>query len=129
MVIGLPTMNEKYCNSEICVLAKNKRDRFLTSSSREKEPLELVHTNICGPMQTHSISGILYFLTFIDDYRRKEWVYFLKDRSDAFSRFKEFKEKAKKQSGKPLKVLKSDRQGEYNSNDFKSCCQQQAIIM
>ena len=50
-------------------------------------PLEIVHSDICGPMQTSSIGGCNYFLTFIDDYSRKTWVYFLKNKSDAFSCF------------------------------------------
>jgi hypothetical protein len=50
-------------------------------------------------MQTPSISGRLYFLTFIDDFSRKVWVYFLKYKSDVFVVFKEFKEKVEKESG------------------------------
>lgn len=128
MVIGLPIMNEKNYNCEICVIENHKRDRFPTSSSREKESLVLIHIDICGPMQTQSIGGSLYFMTFIDDYSRKIWVYFLKNKLDTFSRFKEFKVEAKRQSGKPLKVLKFDRGGEYKSNNFKTFCQQKGII-
>lgn len=56
-------------------------------------------------------------------------MYFVKNKSDTFSRFKEFKTKKEKLSGNPLKVLISDRGGEYNSNEFKYFCQQQGIIM
>ena len=124
IVIGLSTMSENDCNCEICVLSKHKRDSFPTSSSRAKEPLALVHTDICGPMQTLSIGGSFYFLTFIDDYNRKIWVYFLKIKSDIFSRFKEFKIEVEKKSGKLLKVLRSERGGEYNLNEFKTFCRQ-----
>ena len=50
IVIGLPTISEKFCNCEICVLSKHKRDSFPSSTSRAKEPLALFHTDICGPM-------------------------------------------------------------------------------
>jgi len=129
IVIGLPTISEKFCNCEVCVLSKHKRDSFPSSTSRAKEPLALVHTDICGPMQTLSIGGSFYFLTFIDDFSRKIWVYFLKNKSDTFSRFLEFKAEAEKQSGKLLKVLILDRGGEYTSNEFKTFCRQQGIIM
>lgn len=66
---------------------------------------------------------------FIDDYNMKIWVYFLKNNFDTFTRFKEFKAEAEKQSGNTLKVLMSKRGGEYSSNGFKSFCQQQGIIM
>jgi len=66
-MIVLPVMNEKDCNFEICVLSKHKRYIFPTSLTRAKEPLELVHIDICGLMQTQSIGGSLYFMTFIDD--------------------------------------------------------------
>jgi hypothetical protein len=56
-----------------------------------------------------------YFLTFIDDFSRKIWIYFLKNKSDTFSKFKYFKAEAEKQSGKYVKVLRSDGGGEYNS--------------
>jgi transposase InsO family protein len=80
-------------------------------------------------MQTQSIGGSFYFLTFIDDFSRKIWIYFLKNKSDTFSKFKEFKVEEEKQSGKYVKVLRSDGGGEYNSKDFAYFCRQQGIIM
>lgn len=89
-------MNEKYCNCEICVMSKHKTNNFPTYSSRGKEPLELVHTDIFGSMQTHFIGGSLYLFTFIDDYSKKKWVYFIKNKSNTLSRFEEFKEEEEK---------------------------------
>jgi transposase InsO family protein len=124
-----PVLNEQDSPCESCILGKHKRDNFPTSSHREKEHLELVHTDLCGPMQTQSIGGSFYFLTFIDDFSRKIWIYFLKNKSETFSKFKEFKAEAEKQSGKFVKVLRSDGGGEYNSKDFAYFCRQQGIIM
>ena len=50
----------------------------------------------------------MYFLTFIDYYTRKKWIYLLKHKSKAFSIFKKFKALVEKESGKQIKVLKSD---------------------
>ena len=55
----------------------------------------MVHTNLCGPMQTESIGGSFYFLMFIDDFSRKIWIYFLKHKSETFAKFKEFNVEAK----------------------------------
>jgi hypothetical protein len=59
-------------------------------------------------MQTESIGGRFYFLMFIDDFNRKIWTYFLRHKSETFSKFKEFNAEAEKQSGKYIKALTSD---------------------
>ena len=77
MVKGLPSsINESPCES--CIVGKHQRDSFPSASYRAKDYLELVHTNLCGPMQNQSIGGSFYFLTFFDDFSKKFWVYFLK---------------------------------------------------
>jgi hypothetical protein len=78
MVKGLPILNEQTSPFEIFILGKHQRYSFPTTSYRAKEHLEIVHAYLCGPMQTQYIGGMFYFLTFIDDFSRKFWVYFLK---------------------------------------------------
>jgi hypothetical protein len=79
MVYGLPPIEPLKTTCKSCILAKQHRKTFpFGESYRAKHPLEIVHSDLCGPMQTPSISGRLYFLTFIDDFSRKVWVYFLK---------------------------------------------------
>jgi hypothetical protein len=70
---------------------------------------------ITGPMQTNSIGGSFYFLTFIDDFSRKIWIYFLRHKSKTFTKFKEFKSEDEKYSAKYVKFLRSDGGGEYCS--------------
>jgi hypothetical protein len=118
MVKGLPIFKEQIPPCESCILGKHKRTSFPHSSNQAKQHLELLHTHLCGSMKTESIGGSFYFLTFIDDFSRKIWIYFLRHKSKTFSKFKEFKAEAEKQSGKFLKVLKSDGGGEYNSREF-----------
>jgi hypothetical protein len=52
---------------------------------------ELIHSNICGPLPCQSLSRSRYFITFTNDYSYKTWTYFLKTRSRALEKFKEFK--------------------------------------
>ena len=72
-------------------MGKNIRKPFPQSEHKSKEPLDLVHLDVCGPMSVHSFSGYSYCITFIDDYSRKTWLYFLKAKSEVFERFWEFK--------------------------------------
>ena len=119
MVIGLPSINAPLSSCESCILAKQYRESFPKEMSyRVRAPLEIVHTNLCGPMQMPSSGGSIYFLTFIDDYSRKTWVYFLKYKSEAFGKFKEFNALVEKQIGLSIKVLRLHRGGEYKSNEF-----------
>ena len=122
MVKGLPIIH-KQCNTcEDCITGKLHRDNFPSSTSRAKEQLELVHTDLCGPMQTQSIGGIFYFLTFIDDFSKKTWIYFIGYKSETFSKFKEFKALTEKQSGKSIKMIRSDGGGEHDSHEFSDFC-------
>ena len=74
-----------------------------------------------------SLGGARYFLTFIDDFSRKIWVYLLKAKSEYFERFKEFKALAEKEVEANINVLKSDNGGEYTSNQFEAYLKAQGI--
>jgi len=125
MVRGLPPIKEPSNTYECCFLGKKHHEIFPKGISyRVKKPLGLVHTYLCGPKITHSIGGSCYFLTFTDDYNRKTWVYFLKQKSETFVKFKEFKAFAENQSDQKIKILRSNRGGEYDSKEFHEYCKQ-----
>ena len=86
-----------------------------------------VHSNICGPITPCSNGGKRYILTFIDDFSRKSWVYFLQEKSEAFLAFKSYKVLVEKEVGSPIKILLTDRGGEYNSHEFASFCETHGI--
>ena len=110
MVDGFPSIVDSYDKCEACILGKQHRLPFNSENSRRaRAPLELVHSDLVGPMQTTSIGGSTYFMTFIDYFGRRTWVYFLKRKSEAFDKFVEFKALAKKEFGHYVKVLRSDR--------------------
>jgi len=69
-------------------------------------------------MKTPSVAGNQYFLTFIDDFTRKTWVYFLNNKSEGFENFRNFKALVENQSGQHIKVLRNDRGGDYISKEF-----------
>jgi hypothetical protein len=61
------------------------------SKHRSKEILDLVHLDVCGPMSVASITGSMQYVSFIDEFSRKTWIYFLKTKDEVFSKFQEFK--------------------------------------
>ena len=96
-------------------------------SSRATQILELVHSDVNGPMKTRTHGGAKYFDTFIDDFTRKTFVYFLTQKSQVFDKFKEFKAFAENQTGMKLQKLRSDNGGEYTSKAFNSFCKEHGI--
>ncbi|KAL4273099.1 hypothetical protein GQ457_13G010880 [Hibiscus cannabinus] len=99
MVNGIPTISHPNQLCEACLLGKHARSSFLKeATSRATELLQLVHTDVCGPIKPPLFGKSRYFLLFIDDYNRKTWVYFLKQKSEAFGAFKNFKALIEKES-------------------------------
>ena len=125
MVRGLPQIEVTRQVCEGCVLGKQARLSFPVGDTwRAKAPLQLVHTDICGPLDPMSYGGNRYFITFIDDFSRKTWVYFLKEKSAALRIFKEFKALTEAESNHKLVAVRSDRGGEYTSNAFQAYCKE-----
>ncbi|CAL2258380.1 unnamed protein product [Prunus armeniaca] len=128
MVHGLPHLEQKSVVCDGCMLGKQHRDSFpLESTWRGSNPLELVHTDICGPMKTESLSGNRYFLLFTDDFTRMSWVYFIRNKSSALECFRKFKAMTELQSGYKIKGLRSDRGGEFLSGEFNKFCEEYGI--
>ena len=128
MVDGLPNIVDSYYKYEASILDKKHRLPFNSENSRRaREPLELVYFYLVGPMQTTSIGGSTYFMTFIDYFSCRTWMYFLKNTSEAFEKFVEFKALAKKECGYYVKILRSYRGGEYVSTLFASFCRKNVI--
>jgi transposase InsO family protein len=73
------------------------------------------------------LSGFEYYVTFIEDFSRKSWSFFLKTKGQVFERFQEFKGLVENQTGKKIKVLRSDNGGEYTSNKFNDLCAREDI--
>ena len=99
-------------------MAKYANAAYQKSNNRAMGVLDLIHSDICGPMCTRSLSNVEYFITFIDDHSKKTWIYFLKTKDEVFSRFKEFKALVENLTGKRIKVLRSDNGGENIDKKF-----------
>ncbi|KAL6337934.1 hypothetical protein AAG906_005399 [Vitis piasezkii] len=89
LLSGAETGKLKFC--ETCVMGKQRRVKFSMGSHTTNGVLEYIHSDLWGPSPVESHSGCRYYVTFIDDFSRKVWVYFLKAKDEVFGKFKEWK--------------------------------------
>ncbi|MCH81752.1 copia-type polyprotein, partial [Trifolium medium] len=128
MVKGLPKIEDSNSVCSDCLTGKQHRESIpKTSNWKSARKLELIHSDICGPISPASNGNKRYLLTFIDDFSRKAWVYFLKDKSSAFDYFKKFRTMVEKECGEAIVCLRTDRGGEFNSHEFKDYCEENGI--
>jgi hypothetical protein len=123
MVTSLPLIFCRDCVCVDCALSKHHWDNFDKCVSwHALTPLQLVHSDLCGPIYSPCLYGYKYFLTFIDDLSRHTWVYFLKLKSEVFNLFLAYKALVKKQLGHQLQWLRIDNGDEYVNNKFTTYC-------
>ena len=96
---------ESYETCEACFLGKMTKTLFTDFPERASDLLELIHTDVCGPMSSTARGGFQYFITFIDDLSRYSYVYLMKHKSETFEKFKEFQNEVENQRGKKIKAL------------------------
>jgi transposase InsO family protein len=114
--------------SEDCVLAKQKRKPFPKAAKyRAQEELELVHGDICGLITPHMPVGNTYFLLLVDDMSRYMWLTLLRSKADAPAAIITFQARVEHESGKKLKVLRTDNGGEFTSVTFGEYCAGEGI--
>ncbi|GJT50672.1 retrotransposon protein, putative, ty1-copia subclass [Tanacetum coccineum] len=113
------TDDESFDQCVSCLSGKMTRKSFPYRPERATDLLGIIHTDVCGPLRHVSRQGASYFITFTDDYSRYGYVYLLKHKHEVFETFKVFKNEVENQLGKTIKALRSDRGGEYISQEFK----------
>ncbi|CAI7893773.1 unnamed protein product [Closterium sp. NIES-53] len=111
-----------------CTTGKLPRTSFPTSTTTASAPLELVHTDVCGPMQTpEREKGSKYFITFLDDFSRLSWVTLVKTKDEVAKVFKRWIRYAEREAGAKVKILRSDQGGEYMGKDLESFLEDKGI--
>ncbi|GJX69180.1 hypothetical protein Tco_0304907 [Tanacetum coccineum] len=102
------TDDESFDKCESCLSGKITKKPFSHSNERAKDLLEIIHTDVCGPLRHVSRQGASYFITYMDDYSRYGYVYLLKHKHKVFEIFKVFKNEVENQLGKTIKAIRSD---------------------
>ena len=92
---------------------KDDQDSFSGTMERATDLLEIIHTDVRGPMSVDARGGYRYFLTFTDDLSRYGYIFLMKHKAERFEKFKEFQSEVENHRNKKIKFLRSGRRGEY----------------
>ena len=117
---------DKSHKCEVCVEAKLTKNPC-HSVERNNEPLGLIHTDLCDLKVMPTRGGKNYFVTFIDDCTKYCYVYLLRTKDETLAKFKEYKHEVENQLGKTIKMVRSDRGGEYDV-PFNMFCSEHGIV-
>lgn len=113
---------------EACIKGKMSREPFPKKSvNPAKQRLDVIVSDMCGPMQVESIGGKRYFVTFIDEYTRYSHVYFLKEKSEMSDHLIQFVEMLKNKFGRKPKIFRSDNGLEYVNSKVQSYLKREGI--
>jgi transposase InsO family protein len=121
---GLTKVTLPFC--EYCVTSKQQRLKFDTSTTKSKCILDLIHSDV-WQAPVVSLGGARYFVSFIDDFSKRCWVYLIRRKADVLAVFKTFKARVELEYEKKIKCLRTDNGGEYTSDEFDNFCQHEGI--
>jgi len=113
---------------EHCVYGKQTRVKFSAAIHKTKGIVDYIHSDLWGPVPVPSKGGARYLFTFIDDFSRKVWVYFLKNKNDVFSNFKKWNALIENQTNKKIKRLRTDNGLEFFEGQFNEFCKNEGIV-
>jgi len=113
---------------ETCALGRQHKEPATGKRQKAEELLEVVHSDVCGPMQVSTISGERYFVTFIDEKSGRIAVTLLKNKSEVLGVFQAYRVRAEKEAGREIKTFRPDGGGEYTSEEFKTYLRSCGIV-
>ena len=120
LVKDMPISKQDMTFCEPCVEGKARQQPNPKQCyTRSANILDLIHSDVGGPLKAQSFGGKGYFVTFTDDCSIFVWVHFIRDKSEVFRKFHELVKELEKGTGRKVKALRSDRGGEYLSGEIK----------
>ena len=128
LVTGIPPLEIKTETCVSCLRGKQARSPFpKTTLHRATQPLDLVYGDLCGPITPTTPAQKRYVFVLIDDFSRYMWIILLKEKSEAFDKFKHFKAVTELETGATIKTFRTDRGGEFSSHEFNLYCNKNGI--
>lgn len=114
---------------KVCLEGKQTQKPYVPVPEERKarQPMDIVSTDVCGPLNPASHNGKKYFLTFIDHYTHFTMCYFLETKNEVFVHFKNCISMVENQFNRRPVHLMCDNGGEYVSHDFKNFCLEKGI--
>jgi transposase InsO family protein len=124
-VKGIEKLNSKVLGKDcnVCNIAKSTRVSLKQNYVYKRTTnavLERVYMDLWGPSPVTSLGGNKYFLTIIDDFTRKRFVYLLKNKTEVFYYFKKFLASAERQLNVKLKCVRTDNGLEFCHKEFEA---------
>jgi hypothetical protein len=128
MVKGMPVFpfeHDSICRG--CALGKSTKKAYPHSNRKTNGILHLIHSDPFGPITALSMNGCLYYIIFINDCSHKTWIYFLKTKDESFSKFQDFKNLVENQTGRHIRVFRTDNGKEFDSHKYDDLFQASGI--
>lgn len=122
-----PPSRDDFIGCEECMAGKSTQSPCTSSFHRSPNALDLVHSNLLGPIHPPTRNGKRYVLSFIDDHTRYNHIYLLASKDETIRCFSQYKSLVERQTGRKIGKLKSDRGGKYSSTEFLSMLQRDGI--
>ena len=119
MVEGMSNYSLDFNFCEHCVYGKQNQVSFPSGTKRANKILELVHSDVFGLILIPSLGKYVYYVSLIYEFSRNTWIYFLRNKSKFFDRFKEFKVLMENQTKKKIKALRIDNGWEFCKKEFE----------
>jgi transposase InsO family protein len=127
MVEGVSNCSLDFDFYEHCLYGKKNWVIFPYGTKRVERILQLVHNDVFGPALVPSLGKSMYYVSFIDDFSRNTWIYFLRKKYEFFYRIKEFKALVENQTEKRIKVLRTNNGEKFCGNKFEELCKKCGI--
>ena len=113
---------------EPCIQAKQHRLPFPTSDTISTKPLQLIHTDVCGPLEQTSRGGARYLATFLDDFSKLSTVEPVAQKSEVATKGKEVFQRLETQTGQKLQKVRTDRGGEYLNTELDGYYKSKGVV-
>lgn len=97
--------------------------------TRSKNILEIVHSDVCGPITPCSYDDCRYFVTFIDNYSSFAYTYIIKNKSEVVNCFREYAQIVQTKFNKRIATLRCDNGKEYCTNELRKYCRENGTII
>lgn len=114
---------------EVCLKAKQTRTHFksMTDERKPKRVLEVISSDVCGPISPQTRDNMKYYVSFVDHYTHFSQVYLMKNKSEVLEKFKEYEAQVSSRFNRKISRIRCDNGGEYSSETFKAFCNQKGI--
>ena len=127
---GLPNkISDEFLKCEICLENKMSRLSFKNNRRQANDILEIIHTDVHGPITQPGYKGERLFVTFIDDYSKIAKVYCIKSKSEVYDKFVEYINLVQNQTGKRIREIHCDNGTEYINKDYFNLAKKKGIYL